>query len=90
MISFTGKEYSKVTTIAMTVNDPSGQTTTTGTITKYYDYFKNFLALDEMLSKWTDLFWAQHMLQAFLPYVYLMMLEGSVLIVFFFTLFAQF
>jgi len=90
MVSFTGKEYTKTTTISMTVNDPSGQTPTTATITKYGDYFKNFLALDEMLSKWPDLFWAQHMLQIFLPYVYLMMLEGSVLIVFFFTLLAQF
>ena len=52
MVSFSAKEFYKTTTIATVFTDPSGQTTSSATINTYGDYFKNFLALDEMLSKW--------------------------------------
>lgn len=52
MVSFSAKEYSKATTIQTVFTDPSGQTSSTATINTYGDYFKDFLALDEMLSKW--------------------------------------
>jgi len=87
MISFDSMYFSKTTTVATVITDPSGQTSTTATIAKYYTRTKDFLALDEILSYWPDLFWAQHLLKAALPYAYIAMIEMSVVIVFFLTMF---
>jgi hypothetical protein len=87
MISFDSMYFSKTTTVASVINDPAGETSTTATIAKYYERTKDFLALDEILSYWPDLFWAQHMLKAGLPYAYIAVIEVTTLTVFFFTLF---
>lgn len=59
MVSFTAKEFSKKTTVKSEYIDPAGgKTDTTTEIVSNHDLFKNFLALDEMLTIWPDLFWA--------------------------------
>ena len=83
MVSFTAKDFSTKTTVKTEYIDPAGgKTETTTEIVAYHSLFKNFLGLDEVLTIWPDLFWAQNLLQASLPYAYIFMLEVTVLAVF--------
>lgn len=87
MISFDATYFTKTTSYSTVYNDAGGETTTTATIIKHFQRYKDFLALDEILSYWPDLFWALNLLQATLPYFYIMMLEATVGVVFLLTLF---
>lgn len=58
MVSFTAKEFTKKNTVKTKYTDYEGVVSTETTITSYHDLFKNFLALDEILTIWPDLFWA--------------------------------
>ena len=87
MVGFAPRDIEVVTTRTTSNRDSAGGVTQTATITAISDRKKDFFAMSEMLKYWQVLFYSQRFLQKVLPYVYLIVLEGSVLLAWYLTIF---
>jgi hypothetical protein len=71
------------------VTNAAGEVTTTTTSTEYAtEAKKNFFAMNDVMSMWPDLFFVQQAIQMILPFLYIIFLEDSVIMIFILTLYA--
>jgi len=82
MIGFSGHDGTTTSATTTTTVNAGGITTITTTVEEDDSSSKNFFKLKKLFDKWTVLFGEQRILQVAMPYVYIMILEGCVVLTF--------
>lgn len=86
MTGFAPTEIAATETLDITSINRYGTISQSSTITRFSEIKKDFFAMSEMLNYWQVLFYSQRTLQKVLPYAYLVLLEGSILLAWYLTI----